>query len=90
MLDHVSSNKMKQRGGINAGEKLEFSDLNKVSQDELQKAKGKMNKTFEQNQLKPGDHGFQYDKRVAFKTQGSSDWDEEDDDLDIDEDDLVF
>jgi len=42
------------------------ADLNKVSEDTLKKAKSKMNTAFEQNKLKPGDTGYEYDKRVCM------------------------
>lgn len=70
-------------------------DLNKVSEEELKLAKSLMNKDFERNQIRPGDPGYVYDKRVQFKPTQKSNWDdsEEDDDLgdDLDlSDDLVF
>lgn len=50
-----------------------------------------MDKEFHKNQLKPGDSGFQYDKRIDFtkKKQPAADtsWDENqdnDDNLDVD------
>lgn len=41
-------------------------DLNKVSDDVLKLKKKEMDKEFEQNQLKPGDDGYEYDKEVDF------------------------
>ena len=41
-------------------------DLNKVSDDVLKHKKKEMDKEFEQNQLKPGDDGYEYDKEVDF------------------------
>ena len=46
----------------NSGE----DDLNKVSDDVLKQKKKEMDKEFEQNQLKPGDDGYEYDKEVDF------------------------
>lgn len=43
------------------------TDLNKASDEDLRKAKSKMNESFQQTQLKPGDPGFVYDKRVSFQ-----------------------
>lgn len=77
-------------------------DLNKLDDQELKKVKSKMDVLFQENQKKPGDPGYQYDKRVIrfqstgsgnlqedFKPTGTSDWDDEDDleeDFDIDDD----
>jgi centrosomal protein CEP19 len=48
--------------------------------------KKKMDEKFHKNQLKPGDPGFQYDKRVDFskKAGGKKDtsWDEDEEDVD--------
>ena len=41
-------------------------DLNKVSEDVLKQKKQEMDTEFEQNQLKPGDDGYEYDKEVDF------------------------
>ena len=41
-------------------------DLNKVSDDILKQKKKEMDKDFEQNQLKPGDEGYEYDKEINF------------------------
>ena len=45
----------------------EGSDLNGLSDDELQARKATMEKTFEKHRLKAGDKGFEYDKRADFK-----------------------
>lgn len=49
-----------------------------------------MEEKFSQNQLKPGDPGFQYDKRVKFDYDEDeleeNSWDEGDDDEEIDSD----
>ncbi|CEM20295.1 unnamed protein product [Vitrella brassicaformis CCMP3155] len=56
-------------------------DLNKVSAEELERAKGKMEESFLRNQVKPGDDGFVYDRRVDFDSRGEpphdSGWDSE-------------
>ena len=39
-------------------------DLNKVPLEELTKIKAKMEEDFEKKKIKPGQPGFQYDKRV--------------------------
>lgn len=55
------------------------SDLNKCSDYELKKHKKKMDENFSKNQLKPGDKGFQYDKRVTFDKDDleENSWDED-------------
>ncbi len=53
-----------------------IGDLNKVSAEELNKAKEEMNIVFDLNRLQPGDEGYQYDKRVDFQEELSdSSWD---------------
>ena len=42
------------------------TNLNKLSDKELAKHKANMEKGFSSNQLKPGDKGFVYDKRIDF------------------------
>lgn len=66
------------------------TDLNKCSDYELKKHKKAMDAGFEKNQLKPGDPGYQYDKRVKFEYDADeledNSWDEgEDDEIDSDE-----
>ena len=34
-----------------------------------------MDVNFNSRQLKPGDDGFEYDKRTEFKQTGASEWD---------------
>lgn len=60
------------------------SDLNKCSDYELKKHKKKMDEHFSKNQLKPGDKGFEYDKRVTFDKDDleQNSWDENDEDED--------
>lgn len=41
-------------------------DLNKVTDDVLKQKKQEMDKEFEQNQVKPGDKGYEYDKEIDF------------------------
>lgn len=60
--------------------------MNKLTVDQLKKEKAKMDIDFEAHQLKPGDTGFEYDKRVTFdgpREDGSwddgNDFDESDD-----------
>lgn len=53
-------------------------DLNKVSDYELRLAKAQMNAAFQQNQLRPGDAGYVYDKQADFApVKGANDWDDE-------------
>jgi len=42
------------------------TNLNKLSNEELQKHKDKMSVMFNKNQKKPGDKGFEYDKQQDF------------------------
>lgn len=42
-------------------------NLNKLSPEEVQVHKQRMDEVFQKNALKPGDAGFQYDKRIEFK-----------------------
>ena len=64
-------------------------NLNKLGDFELNKVKQDMDVDFNKNKLKPGDEGFEYDKRVDFdeieKVDGS--WD---DDMISNEDDDYF
>lgn len=75
MIDKLTSSAMRERGGITAAPPPIKSaqpaagfdgdtNLNKLSHEEIVKAKGVMNETFVENQVKPGDAAFQYDKRV--------------------------
>ncbi len=51
-------------------------DLNKVSTEELLRAKGKMNEAFELAKVMPGDTNYEYDKRVDFEEPDEeSSWD---------------
>ena len=42
------------------------TNLNKLTQEEIAAHKKNMDQKFLKNQLKPGDAGFQYDKRIDF------------------------
>jgi hypothetical protein len=58
------------------------TDLNKMSDYALQRHKTNMDKEFSKKVLKPGDKGFEYDKRVDFSSQmlsgqqSDNSWDE--------------
>ena len=53
-----------------------FGDLNKVSEEELIKAKDQMSDAFEQNRAKPGDEEYEYDVRMDFEDgDEESSWD---------------
>ena len=55
-------------------------NLNKLDDDELNKVKQKMDETFEENQIKPGDENWQYDIEVDFDkgvNKIESGWDSE-------------
>lgn len=47
------------------------TDLNKLGDAALARHKKAMDKNFNANQLKPGDAGFEYDKRVEFPKGGN-------------------
>eukprot|EP01116_Phalansterium_solitarium_P011327 TRINITY_DN26970_c0_g1_i1.p2 TRINITY_DN26970_c0_g1~~TRINITY_DN26970_c0_g1_i1.p2 ORF type:complete len:191 (+),score=55.44 TRINITY_DN26970_c0_g1_i1:732-1304(+) len=65
-------------------------DLNKLGDAELKAAKSQMDTAFEATRLKPGDPGYQYDKRIEFKPAAeASDWDDGDDDIEEEVDDEV-
>lgn len=71
----------------NQGVDVEKTDLNKLDDENLNKVKEKMNESFEQNKVKPGDGNWKYDIEVDFEKQGqieSSAWD------DADESDMEF
>ena len=54
-----------------------------MSDFQLAKHKQNMEKKFQENNLKPGDAGFVYDKRVEFKQGGEKvddGWDDDDED----------
>lgn len=52
-------------------------DLNKASDDVLTVAKAKMDVKFEENRLRPGDEGFEWDKQIDFDPpQEASEWDD--------------
>jgi len=53
-------------------------DLNKADETVVAKAKELMDEDFHQKALRPGDEGFEYDKRIEFEVvQGAGDWDDE-------------
>ena len=56
---------------------VNYGDLNKASLKELAEAKRNMNVTFESSCFKPGDDGYEYDKREAFDNVGldETSWD---------------
>ena len=55
-------------------------DLNKATDEYLEKKKEEMNALFESNCLKPGDEGYVYDKEVDFDVgpKMESGWDSDD------------
>ena len=68
-------------------------DLNAISEVLNQAVKDQMGSTFEQNRLKPGDAGYQYDVRADFASPTvDNDWDDSEDeceDLENDDADLL-
>ncbi|KAL4480248.1 hypothetical protein ABPG74_020764 [Tetrahymena malaccensis] len=59
--------------------KIDYNNynLNKLSNEELQKHKDKMEVLFKKNNLKPGDKGFQYNIEQDFNPDESNEWDED-------------
>ena len=60
------------------------TDLNKMGDFQLNRHKQAMEQDFKKNVVKPGDAGFEYDKRVDFSKQMNSgvadaSWDEDED-----------
>ena len=53
------------------------TNLNKLSPEEVQKHKDKMDVLFQQNRKKPGDPGFVYDVQEEFEPHEDNEWDEE-------------
>ena len=67
------------------------TDLNKMSDFQLDRHKKNMETDFKKNALKPGDEGFEYDKRIDFSSNMQQDaesnsWDEGNDDDYFDDD----
>lgn len=58
---------------------LPQADYNRVSETQLKQVKMKMDLVFQQNFVRPGEDGYQYDKQITFQTtQEASDWDDDD------------
>lgn len=53
-------------------------DLNKLTKEELDLKKKKMDKFYEKNNIKVGDKNFQYDVRKDFNNDGLAEWDDDD------------
>lgn len=53
-----------------------IGDLQRVGPAALQAAKAKMDVVFEEKKLKPGDEGFEYDRRTDFVATEDSGWDD--------------
>lgn len=51
--------------------------MNKLTNEEIAAHKKKMDEKFNKNQLKPGDPGFVYDKRIEFTKKVENDEEEE-------------
>jgi len=65
----------------NSEDEIDYNNtnLNKLSQEEVQKHKNKMDVLFNKNQKKPGEAGFIYDKQEEFAATGENEWDEDED-----------
>lgn len=76
--------------------KVDYStmNLNKLSTEQIAAHKKKMDEKFSKNQLKPGDQGFVYDKRIEFKkseggaAKQDTSWDEDEDNEEEEEEDV--
>lgn len=69
---------VKAENDINKNEKYDFDqneDLNKLTKEELDLKKEKMNIFYEKNNIKIGDDNFQYDIRKDFNNEGFAEWD---------------
>lgn len=64
-----NSNSLDALYGNDAADAADGEDLNRVDDSVLRAKKNEMNAKFVKQQLKPGDAGFQYDKRVEFQGQ---------------------
>lgn len=58
-------------------EELSELDLNKLTPEEVQKYKKRMDEMYKKNFKKPGDPGFQYDLQKNFKANLDASWDED-------------
>eukprot|EP00796_Vickermania_ingenoplastis_P004156 gene4156-2998_t len=56
-------------------------DLNHADDDTVKEFKEVMDIKFNEHVLKPGDEGYEYDKRVAVQPTQKSDWDDSDDEF---------
>ena len=65
----------------NMNPELAKLDLNKLSPDEVQQYKNKMDVHFKKNQINPGDEGYLYDKRVEFTQNQDCPWDDSDEEV---------
>lgn len=57
---------------------LKNVDLNSADDYTVKEFKAKMSEGFASKVIKPGDPGYQYDKRVQMKPTGGSEWDDDD------------
>lgn len=55
------------------------SNLNSMDVKQVNYFKKKMTNDFEKNILKPGDEGWEYDKRIDYEQDEDNEWDEDDD-----------
>jgi centrosomal protein CEP19 len=81
-MNDASNNKKAENGFWDLDDEEEDLDyqtanLNKLTPEEVKKHKDKMDVLFKQNQKKPGDLGFEYDKREEFCPKEQNEWDEE-------------
>ena len=62
-----------------------FEDMNKLSDEQLQRRKELMDINFEKNRIQPGDKDYVYDKQVDFgQPEVESGWDNEEGNEDSD------
>jgi len=62
---------------VDVGVDYNTTNLNKLTKEELDKHKEKMNNVFSKNQKKPGEAGYIYDKQEEFAPSQDNDWDED-------------
>lgn len=70
--------RLAERVAPQAAAQLPQADYNRVSEAQLKQVKQKMDQVFEKNIIRPGEEGYEYDKRVEFHAaQETSDWDDD-------------
>jgi centrosomal protein CEP19 len=79
-LEDLSDNGDEGESGSQPGSQVfdyHHLNLNKLSSEEVQKHKNKMEVLFSKNQKKPGEEGFEYDRQEEFSPVDAHEWDDE-------------